>query len=146
MVDSATPTAPLVSTEQIVNENGTPSEYFLRQWLLQRGVNTTIDQTIAELAALVIVVATNTSDIATNAVDIINLQDIDLIAGTALSGGGDLSGPDRTFNLEDTAVTPGSFTSADITIDQQGRVTAAANGSGGGLSFSETLRLISVGI
>jgi hypothetical protein len=53
---------------------------------------------------------------------------VSVSAGTGLSGGGTIAAT-RTLNLANTAVTPGTYTKAEIVVDQQGRITSANSAS-----------------
>jgi len=70
------------------------------------------------------------------------------LAAIATSGSADdlVAGTVPVARLPLTTVTPGSYTSTNLTVDATGRITAAANGSGGGGTYGSATATFTVGL
>lgn len=135
---------PLNFKGPIVKPDGTPTAEFMRQWLAQRGTNTTtseeIEQALTEAAeallqAAAALVAANAAAALANA-----------LAATEVGGDGvdieplpaPLSDGNIALSLTDTGVAPGTYGDAtnvaQITVDAKGRITGVTDVpiSGGG--------------
>lgn len=91
-------------------DSGKPSPFFIRLWQESFLRADAFDATVDSLEA-------GKAD-----------KSIVLTAGAGLTGGGDLSA-NRTFDVANTTVTPGSYSLTNLTVNSRGQITSASSGT-----------------
>lgn len=124
--------------QRIVDEKGIPTQFFIR-WLQNRG------GALTDLDAIITLLK---EDVLTLQQDVTDLEDVEIVAGDYLSGGGFLGGGlPITLDHIMSGVTPGTYGTstkvAQIEVDEFGHVVDVAEvniaGGGGGGGWTKVL-------